>query len=487
MVDILIINPCEEGRAVFDPMPPNGLGLITSYLLSNDYDTKLVDRQVERTPITEIIATFKPKIIGIGGTTHTRFESFNIARTAKEIDKNILVVYGGCHATFTAQDTLANIPEIDVVVRGEGEQTFSEIAEKTLRQNASIEEIEGTSLRLKGSITHNHERQRNQKLDSLPFPVYHLMKMEKYRSKLDFLDVEGAQVVSSRGCPIGCSFCSASAMFGKIVTLRSANSVVNEIELLLNKYHYKGAKFFDSTLTLRKSHITSICDEIIKRGLKFPWECEIRVDTVDKDILKRMKEAGCYYVDFGVESGSEEVLKKMNKKITLEQVINVLDWTKELKIRTKVFFTFGHIEETVEDSMKTIAFIDKYKKYMSRIALGIGICIYPGTFVETYARETGCLADDFSWTKPFYEKRQEQIFRDPRVPILTQSQMDFEELNQIKRALMKMLLRHPRLLLSYVKREIHRGNTKRFLPSTVDMFAKRKTQKDTKTRKTGNS
>ena len=162
-------------------------------------------------------------------------------------------------------------------------------------------------------------------------------------------------------------------MFGTKLTLRSAINVVDEIEILLKEYHYQGVKFFDSTLTLNRDHIEAICTEIQKRKLKFPWECEIRANGITRHLLRTIRDAGCYYVDFGVESASPSVIKAMHKGITLDQVENVFRWTKELGILTKVFFTFGHIGETIADAKATVEFMERNSKYISVAATGIGV------------------------------------------------------------------------------------------------------------------
>ncbi|RJQ53799.1 MAG: radical SAM protein [Nitrospiraceae bacterium] len=460
MPDILLLHPRVNERS-FGGMPPLGLAWIASYLEDKGYSLELVDFQVDQRSVEEVIRKAAPGIIGISGTSNTRFKSFELAKIAKGIDEKILVVYGGSHATFTADDTLKNLPEIDVVVTGEGEESMNEIAESVLRNGKKLGDIPGICYREDGKIVHNPYRPRIETLEALPLPRRHPQDIKRYDLKMDFLNVPGASVMTSRGCPVNCSYCSASAMFGRTLTLRSAQNIVDEIEILINDYGYEGIKFFDSTLTLRKSHITSLCDEIMRRRLKFPWECEVRVNTVTKDLLHMMKTAGCYYVDFGVESASEPVLKAMHKGISLEQVINVFKWTKELGIYTKVFFTFGHIKETLEDSKKTIEFIDTYNDYITSPGIGVGIKIYPGTQVERYAYETGCLDKGFSWVPPYHSKEAEFMSGEPNVPLLIQPRMGFRELRQIRYLLLKRRLKDPAGIFKSLKDAWDKDNIKK--------------------------
>ena len=460
MAEILLVHPRVTERS-FGGMPPLGLAWIAAYLEGNGYNVDIVDLQVYKGSIGEVIRKSKPKLVGITGTSNTRYMSFDIARTAKRIDEKIFTVYGGAHATFTAKDTLENLPEIDAVVSGEGEETMLEIAEAVLRDKLNLSDIKGLSYIENGTVIQNPVRPRIRALEGLPLPARHLMNMKDYDLKMDFLDIPGASVMTSRGCPINCSYCSASAMFGKTLSLRSAKNVVDEIEILLTDYGAKGIKFFDSTLTLRRDHINSLCDEIMRRRLQFPWECEIRVNTVSRDLLKMMKEAGCYYVDFGVESASPYVLKAMRKGITIDQVIDVFHWTKDMGILTKVFFTFGHIRETLEDAMVTLDFIERYKKYITSFGIGVGIKIYPGTQVERYAYEIGCLDTDFSWALPYHSKEAEFMSGEPNVPLLIQPQMGFKELRKIRYQLLKKRLKDPMGIYRSIKDAWSKDNLKK--------------------------
>lgn len=430
---------------------------ITSFLQSKGVSTTLVDLQVSEIEIETLLQTHKPKIIGIGGTSHTRFESFALARRAKAYDPTICVMYGGSHASFTADDTLAHRVDVDIVVRGEGESTTHQIVSHVLRGSSDFTDILGISYRQNDKIIHNPEVHRIKDLDILPFPYRDPQAIKKYNLLLDFLNVPAVSVISSRGCPINCSFCSASAMFGTQLTFRSAQHIVDEIEILLKEYQYQGVKFFDSTLTLHRNHIEALCAEIQRRRLKFPWECEIRVNGMSLDLLRTMKNAGCYYVDFGVESASPSVLKSMHKGITLEQVENVFRWTKELGISTKVFFTFGHIDETLEDSRMTVEFMEKNAQYISVAATGIGIRIYPGTEVEKFARSSGVLKNEFSWTSSFQDQDIESLGNDPIVPILIQQHYGWREFRKIEFRLARFWLKNPHKAIGVLWSQIRLG------------------------------
>ena len=438
-------------------MPPLGMASMMSFLQSKNISTTFVDLQINDVGVEQLLHQHKPQMVGIGGTSHTRFESHSIARQVKRYDSAIKVIYGGPHASFTAENTLKCIPEIDYIVRGEGESTIFSLAVQLLSRKPEIENIRGISVRHNNEIVHHQEAERIRNLDLLPFPYRDPDAIHKYGLFLDFLNIPAASIISSRGCPINCSFCSASAMFGTQLTLRSAKNVVDEIEILLREHGYQGIKFFDSTLTLHKDHVEAICAEIRKRKLVFPWECEIRVNGVSFDLLKTMRDAGCYYVDFGIESASPRVLKDMHKGITLEQAERVLRWTKEIGLRTKVFFTFGHIGEALEDALKTVEFMDRNVKYIDLAVTGLGVRIYPGTEVEQLALAQNLLPTNFSLDQPYLNQNIEALGNDPRIPIVVQPQFGWKEFRVLEFRLAWFWIKHPHAALSVLRGQIRLG------------------------------
>jgi radical SAM superfamily enzyme YgiQ (UPF0313 family) len=220
-------------------------------------------------------------------------------------------------------------------------------------------------------------------------------------------------------------------MFNHQITTHSASYVLDEIALLFDTYGFEGIKIFDSTLTMKRDHIDAFCDEIQRRGIVFPWECEIRVGTVDQELLEKMRKTGCYYVNFGIESASQKVLNLMRKGFTIEEAEKLLLLCRDVGLKTKVFFSFGHIGETMGDVEKTFSFIDTHKQLITTVASGAGVRIYPGTYLETYARDNGLLPADFQWSTPYDDKRLESILQTPCVPILIQPQLGFDELEKI--------------------------------------------------------
>lgn len=434
MTDAIFIHPRlpEIKEPIYGAyMIPLGIAWIAAYLMKNNYSVKIIDYQVEDVDLCEFIEEEKPYLVGISGVTHTRFECFRLAKEIKKIDKNILVVFGGPYATFTAEDTLENVPYIDVIVRGEGEKTCLDLIKFAKHKPITLKDINGISYRENNKIVHNNLRERIKNLDELPYPARNLFKIDRYNLKMDFLNLPAEYIMTSRGCLFNCSFCAAKSLWGKVYTKRSAENVCNEIEELVKERNIKGFKIFDSTFTIDKEHVYNFCDELKRRDLnKLYWECEIHAATVNKDMLKKMKDAGCYYLDMGLESASQKVLNEMKKGIKIEQVENIIRWANEFDMKLKLFLTFGHIKETLHDAKQTIKFYHNYKDKIY-IAYHIGIIIHPGTYVEEYAIKNNLL-DNFTWTKPYYERRNKQFDIPTYMPILIQKQMSYKELGKIK-------------------------------------------------------
>lgn len=434
MTDIILIYPAMgEGINPHGSVLPLCFAWMASLLEKNGISVRIVDFQIENVNLKELIRKDRPFCVGVSGTTQSRFESFKIFEEIKKTDKTILTIYGGPHATPASEDTLVNIRHIDAVVRNEGEITILEIM-KSLKHDGKIDfsKIAGVSYRKNDTVIHNPSRPLLKDLDQLPFPAWHLFKMDRYKMKLDALDLPAHVILTSRGCPFNCSFCSAKLQWGGHYSRRSAENVCDELEHLIKLYGIKGYKIFDSTFTVNRKHVVSICAEIQKRGLSYlPWECEIRADTVDKQILQVMKDAGCYYVDMGLESACPRVLEKISKGISIRQVENIINWTDQIGMRLKLFITWGHPTETYKEAKTTYKFVRKYQSKVYKMATHVGIMIYPGTEVERYARKGGYLPRDFSWSRPFLDQTSKNLGCHPAVPLLIQPQMSYEHLSRI--------------------------------------------------------
>ena len=291
-----------------------GLPYLAAVLEKNKHEVQVIDceaLEIDHEALRAKLASLNPNVIGITATTATIQAALVSARVAKEACPNATVVLGGPHATFMDEQILSENSEVDVVVRGEGELTLLELIDVISKANPEgLDEVAGITFRKNGQIIRTPNRPLIQNLDELPPPAYHYFALEKYR-------VSGRLILpisTTRGCPIQCSFCVSSRMFGKTYRMRSINSVVDEIEELKNKYGADAYTFYDDAFTYDIERAIKICEEIKKRKIGLPWNCQSRVDNVSKETLIKMREAGCEMVYMGVESGSQTILDAVGKQ-----------------------------------------------------------------------------------------------------------------------------------------------------------------------------
>lgn len=431
-----------------------GVGYLATVLEQNGHDVRILDCDIKgcsAESLRQIIRLENPDVIAINGTTETRFESFAAATISKDIFPDVPVVYGGIHATFTAQDTLGNIPAIDFIIRSEGEISTTEFV-SALKNGRGLGSVKGLSFRKDKSIVHNPLAGPIKNLDSIPFPARHLFPLEEY--KREFLDnatcnVQSvtpflkksdktiANIVTSRGCPNSCFFCSNTKMWGKFPRFRSAINVVDEICFVMENSGIKDFAFMDDTFTLNRKHVLSIIKEIKSRKINITWRCNARVGTIDHELLSKMHSSGCRYIAFGIESGSEKILRGINKNITVRQVKDFIKILNEHNIFSRAMFMFGLPGETMEDVKKTIDLISYTKSKLPDIWVSFATLIFPGTQLESYAKTNKLLPEGFSWSKP-YTQNPKIIGYDTTVPILVQPQMGEKELQGIQNKLFEM-------------------------------------------------
>jgi anaerobic magnesium-protoporphyrin IX monomethyl ester cyclase len=423
--DIVIAYPSERIR-IFDTMIPLGIASLISVLQKNKYRVRFVDFNHYKGNFKSDLGKWSPRVVGLGGTTPTRFESFKIAKIVKEILPDIPVVYGGVHATFTAEDTLQHVRSIDYVIKGEGEYSFLGICEKLIRgKDIQLNELSGFCYRENGSVVQNTIARIND-LDALPIPVRELEDID-YTICMDFNGLEADFLVTSRGCPARCAFCSASAMFPGGFRFRSIDLVKAELDLILSRRsHIKAIKIFDSTFTANREHVINFCKMI--KPYHLLWECEIRADTVDYILLKEMRNSGCYYVDIGLETSSERLLRSIGKNITVRDIDNSLEWCKRLGIKTKLFMIFGLLDQTLFDCKKDVQFLKDREKNINLFATTFGLRVYPGTTIEKRLIKRGVLSDKFSWAKYKPSKRNWMLLEFGNTYILEQKQLSFYRL-----------------------------------------------------------
>ncbi len=358
-----------------------------------------------------MIRAERPDIVGVTSTTENRFQSFRLIRIARRALPGVLTVMGGPHASMAAADTLAHIPELDVVVRGEGEVTTLELCRAVEkaggdreRLRALLAAIDGISYRdADGNVVATRPRAPIADLDSLPFPAFHLVPFDKYNFKIDVPGhglLQAVNIMASRGCPFDCNFCATPINWGRHVRMRSPENVVDEIEKHVRERGVRVVFFYDDTFNASPKRVERICDLILERKLDIFWRAEVRLDLITRPLLEKMKRAGLFHVSFGIEAGSERVRREViHKLIEIEDFHNLVRWCLELGVIPNVFFIFSHPTETWEEARETVGIIEQYRK---QVEASVAVLhVYPGTPLEATAKEMGLLPEDFTWTKRY--------------------------------------------------------------------------------------
>jgi magnesium-protoporphyrin IX monomethyl ester (oxidative) cyclase len=263
--------------------------------------------------------------------------------------------------------------------------------------------LKGAWSKVDGKIRKNSKREFIDDLDSLPFPAWHLLPIEKY---IQVGQAHGSQkrkryasMITSRGCPGRCVFCSIHSVWGYKWRARTPENVVSEIEKLVAEYNMREIHFEDDNLTLSKQRMAKICDLIVERGLDISWATPngVAVQTLDLDILEKMKKSGCYHLSFGIESGDPYVLKKIiHKPLSLDKVKSVINWSKKLGIWTHGFFVIGFPGESPQSVQRTIDFSKETDIDSANFFIATP---YPGTPLHFLASSKGSLNDCFDLAK----------------------------------------------------------------------------------------
>jgi len=374
--------------------------MVAAVLEKNGYMVKILDLPVlgfSENSLSTIIRQEKPDVVGVTAMTPTINSAVSMVERVKECDSNITVVLGGAHATILPEETLKSVPEIDVIVRGEGEQTILELVKVLEKNPDSLNQVLGITYRERGSVRSNPLGPPVSDLDMLPFPAFHLLPIGKYRLHPPFgRRTPVMPIITSRGCPYRCIFCS-KAVFGKKYRSNSPAYIVDEIRFLNEKFGVKEIKFYDDVFTLDRKRVVALYMQLKEQGIDIPWTCETRVNLVDSELLGVMKDAGCYMIEYGVESGNQRVLNSLKKDITLEQTIKAFELTHEAGIETVAYFMIGSPQETSETIQETVEFAKKLNPDFVQFSIATP---YPGTELYSLALEDGQVSE--KWDEYVY-------------------------------------------------------------------------------------
>ena len=350
-----------------------------------------------------------------------------MARACKAASPSSLVTLGGVHPTVLPEETLA-AEGVDYVIKGEGEFTYLELV-----TGRPEEEIEGLSFKRNGRPYHNPPRPPIQDINSLPFPAFHLMPIDKYHPTIGtYRQLPAMGVIGSRGCPFDCTYCASPAFWGRKVRLRSAQNIFAEISTLVKNYGVKEIQLLDDTFTASKNRVKELCNLLLGADFRISWSCNSRVDTIDADVLQMMKASGCHSITYGIESADEQMLKTIRKRISLEQARTAIALTKKYGITCRTSFMFGNPGETRETMEKSVRFARETLPDFVYINI---LRPYPGTEVYDWARKEGHLM-------------REDWYMNPTEAVMKLPNISREELMMAQKKAMKSFYLSPRYIFS---------------------------------------
>jgi len=397
---VLLVNPPRENELtgnnpdLIDESrgfnPPLGLLYLAGYLEEKtSHRVEVCDAQVEELSypgLKERIREASPELVGLTAMTFTILDVVKTARLVREIDPSLPVVVGGVHAFLYPEETVC-LPEIDYVLSGEGEESFALLLDR-LEEKGDLSTVPGLTYRDRGEVRASPSPPLCADLDVLPFPARRLTPYGKYSSVVAKRQPI-TTMFTSRGCPFRCSFC-ARPHLGKRFRYRSAGNVVDEmaecVEMGIREF-----LIYDDTFTVNRDRVLAVCEEIRRRELEIGWDIRARVDCVDREMLKILEAAGCERIHYGVEAGTEKILKILNKGITLEQARETIDLTRKTGIETLAYFMIGSPTETREDILETIRFaVDLRADYIHATIL----CPFPGTAIYEQGLREGVFDRD---------------------------------------------------------------------------------------------
>lgn len=377
----------EDDRSLF----PLGLGYLVGALKQFHRVTAFhfTNMQQACKEIPGKLNAIKPDIIGFTCSTFNRGHVKSMIKQLKLIKKDLIIIVGGVHASYCYEQILNNY-SADIVIIGEGEKTIVELC-NAIEKEIPLSSVRGISYKENGRIFVSASRDVVKNLDDVPLPDYTYAREFIGNLSMGF-------IITSRGCPVRCTFCSTSSYWGQATRLHSIERVANEMEILVSQYGVKKIFFHDDTFNIGIERVKTLCEEIIKRGLSVEWACSCRVVPVSGEMIDCMVRAGCRHICWGIESGSEEMLKKINKKITLSQIRNACELSNKFSsvMSTGAFTMVGNPGETKNTVKNSVDFINTLP--MTDSPSTSILYVLPGTLLYADLKKSGKIKEQ-AWAK----------------------------------------------------------------------------------------
>lgn len=406
--NILFINPDmyshyqSKIKVAVNRLPSLTMAVLAGSLL--DYNVKIVDMALfsSYSPLIKIVKEFSPHYICLTSLTPTFNKVLTIIQLLKQ-HTNAKIILGGVHASSFPERSLEE-SKADIVVKGEGDLILKRIIEEK-----DLSKIQGICYKENGKIIRTPDQSYIQDLDILPYPAWHLLEIKKYKCpRLLSKRNPVGPIETSRGCVYGCVYCS-KCINGRTFRMKSPKRVVEEIKFMLNA-GFKEISISDDGFSTDMERAKKICKLIIDEKIKFIWSLQARADRIDEELIKLFKEAGVYRIAYGIESGNQEVLDRIKKGTTIEQIRKAIGLTKKYNIETLGFFMFGLPGDTEKTMQDTINFAKSLKLDTCKASITIP---FPGSPLYDELNQAGAIkAKDWSlWS----QQSQEEIYKHPNL------------------------------------------------------------------------
>ncbi len=467
-MNVLLINPPFQRLKGMESLHfPLGLGYVAAAAARDGHDVRIYDAELspkgeDRKPIEDVslldshhkfvrsledhghpiwrevsrfLNMFRPDVVGITLLTPLYGSARRVTSLCKEFSSQCTVVWGGVHPTIMADEVLRAEKNVDYVVRGEGDITFRELLGSLERGGSDLHRVDGLSFRDKGTVKHNKNRTIIKELDSLPFPARDLLLNEAPDNRIF------RNIMSSRGCPYNCAYCSSTQFWTRKVRYRSIPDVIREIRHLIDRYQVTELEFWDDTFTLNRKRTRDFCENIISEKLNLSWWCNTRPDRVDEDILRTMKKAGCDMIHIGVESGSERTLSYLDRELSIADVKKASRLLLRCGINWTGYFMIGFPYESVED-------IEKTRELMRGLSVsGAQLSVftpYPGTRLFEICKKEGLIPDNPEWSHFSHQSPEnhfvKNIGKEEFARIVTETAQEFDRANKSLRTRMRRVM-----------------------------------------------
>ncbi len=444
---IVFINPpvTKEERygalaAAGSYAPPLGLCSLAAVTRKTGHETVIIDAPVEglnHKSTLKSIEAISPRVVGITSTTSTFLSAAKLARMIKNNNKDTVVLAGGVHVSALPEESLSKFKDLDIVVIGEGEETITE-RNDAIDNKRSLNSVKGIAFRNNGKVVFTEKRPLIKDLDSLEPPAWDLLSgfPDTYNVQAQSVsNFPSTSICTSRGCTGECTFCDRR-IFSNKLRAHSADYVIKMVKDLYNNYGIRDIQFEDDNFMLFRKRLYDICEMLKEEKLDITWSCLARVDIANLESLNKMKEAGCWMILYGVESGSQKVLDLMKKRISIEKIKHAIEVTHTAGILCKGFFISGFLNEDRSTLKETYEFIKKCR--LDDISFHY-YTPFPGSAAYELTDEYGTIRGDLK-DMTFYK------------PVFIPNGLTEEDLIKHTKACYLSFYLKPRVILNYLKR-----------------------------------